>query len=61
MNSLEIERKKLELRKVETARAEMEFKILEKLSDIERIKEQIKLQDSGIEALKQTINAMSEG
>lgn len=44
MTSLEIKRTKLELVKVAAARAEMEFKIEERLEDISRIKEHIKVQ-----------------
>ena len=42
--SLETKRKELELIKVAAARAELEFKILEKLEEIERIKQNITIQ-----------------
>lgn len=58
--NLELKKKELELKKVETAKAELEFKILEKLADIERIKDQILQQDSTIEMLKSTIEAIQE-
>lgn len=44
MNSLEIKRTKLELIKVAAARAELEFKIEERLEDISRIKVHIQVQ-----------------
>ena len=44
MNSLELKRTKLELIKVAAARAELEFKIEERLEDINRIKDHIKIQ-----------------
>jgi len=37
---------------VETAKFEMEFKILERLADIERIKEGVKIQDKTLDKLK---------
>jgi len=51
LSNLEKARKGLELRKVETAKAEMEFKILEREADIERLRENIKNQESRIEEL----------
>lgn len=42
--SLELKRKELEVVKVAAARAELEFKILEKLDEIERIKQNIEIQ-----------------
>lgn len=42
--SLETKRKELELIKVAAARAELEFKILEKYDEIERIKAHIQVQ-----------------
>lgn len=44
MINIELERKKLELRRVQQATAEMEFSILEKSAEIERIKTQIEIQ-----------------
>lgn len=41
---LEKERKKVELIRVRAARAELEFKILERLDEIERIKQNIQAQ-----------------
>jgi hypothetical protein len=43
--SLDIKRKKLELSRVQTAKQELEFKIDEKLEEIERLKEHIKTQE----------------
>ena len=50
--NLEKARKELELKKVETALAEMEFKKLERYSDIERIERNIENQKQRIEELK---------
>lgn len=44
MTSLEFKRTKLELLKVAAARAEMEFRIEERLEDIARIQDNIKIQ-----------------
>lgn len=49
---IELARKKLELKKVETALAEMEFKKLERLADIERIERNMENQKQRIEELK---------
>ena len=44
MSPLELKRMKLELVKVATARQELEFRIEERLDEIERIKEHVKIQ-----------------
>lgn len=44
MTELELKRKELELIKVAAARAELEFKILEKQDEIVRIKDNIQIQ-----------------
>lgn len=44
MTELEMKRKELELIKVAAARAELEFKILEKQDEVLRIKEHIQVQ-----------------
>ncbi len=44
MSPLELKRTKLELIRVSAARAEMEFKVEERLEDISRLKDTIKLQ-----------------
>ncbi len=56
--NIELEKKKLERRKVETAKYEMEFKILERMADIERIKENMKRQDERMKTLDQEIKEM---
>ena len=48
-------RKQLELKKVETALAEMEFKKLERLADIERIEENIEIQRNKVNELKEEL------
>lgn len=56
LSELDKARKSLELRKVETAKMEMEFRVLERQSEIERLKENILIQDIRIEELKQEID-----
>lgn len=53
--SLERKRKEMELMRVTTARHEQEFRIEERLDEIERIKEHIKIQKAKEEELKQEI------
>ncbi len=53
--NLELERKKLELDRVLMAKREMEFVILERLNDIERLKSQIEKQDSRALELQEQI------
>jgi hypothetical protein len=54
-SALEVKKMQVELMRVAAARAEMEFKIMERLEDIERLKEQIKLQEAKEQELKQKI------
>ncbi len=49
--SLEQKRKKLELMRVQSAKMELEFKIEERLEEIERLKENIKIQKQKEEEL----------
>lgn len=58
--NLELEKKKLDLRKLETGKYEQEYKILEKLADIDRIKENIIKQDIAIEKTKNDIAELQE-
>lgn len=44
MTNLDLKRKQLELARVRTARQELELKIDERLDEIERLKEHIKIQ-----------------
>lgn len=55
MNPLELKRMKLELIKVAAARHEMEFRIEERLDEINRIKEHIKIQEAKEAELAQKI------
>lgn len=55
MIDLELERKKLELRRVEMSKDEMGFKIFERQADIERLKKEIEKQTNRVEELKQQI------
>jgi SMC interacting uncharacterized protein involved in chromosome segregation len=58
--SIERARKELELKKVETALAEMQFKKLERLADIERLDENIQKQKERINELKTELGAIHE-
>ena len=57
-SALEAKKLQVELMRVAAARAEMEFKIMERLEDIERLKDQIKLQEAKEQELKQKIELM---
>lgn len=59
MNLLETKRKELEVIKVKAARHELEFRILEKESEIERLRENIKLQDEFIIKLELELEAQT--
>ena len=58
MINLNLERKKLELKKIETALAEMEFKKLERMKEIERIDENIKKQRLTISNIREDIKEL---
>lgn len=58
MSNLALEKKKLDLRKIETSKLEFEYKILERLADIDRIKKSIEEQNKAIEKIKNEIEAM---
>lgn len=53
--SIERKKKELELRRVETARMELELKIEERLVEIERLKENIQIQLEKEEQLKEEL------
>ena len=59
MTPLELKRMKLELIKVSAARSELEFRIEERLDDINRIKEHIKIQVDKEAELQAKISAES--
>jgi len=50
--SLEIAKKKVQLLKSKAAREELNYKVMEKLADIERIKEHVLKQEQLIEELE---------
>jgi hypothetical protein len=52
---LEIKKMEVELIRVKAARMEMEFKVMERLDDIERLKDQIKIQEAREDELKEKI------
>lgn len=52
MINLELEKKKLELKRVIYMKEELEFKVLERVAEIERIKENIKIQESKMAELE---------
>ena len=53
--NLEHERKKMELKRVELARDEMQFKILQRKADIDRLANDIKVQNNRINELKEAL------
>lgn len=55
MKSLEIQRIKLQIAKVETGKMEMEFKILERKEDIKRLEREIENQINTINELKEKL------
>jgi hypothetical protein len=57
MSPLELKRMKLELVKVSAARHDIEFRIEERLDEIERLKEHIKVQVAKEAELKDKIDA----
>jgi len=57
MTPLELKRMKLELIKVAAARHELEFRIEERLEEINRIKEHVKIQEAKEAELKEKIAA----
>lgn len=58
MINLELAKKKLDLKKLETSLDEYEYKILEKQADIERIKGNMDKANEAIEKYKQEIADM---
>ena len=58
--NLELEKKKLELKKVETSKAEFEYKILERLQDIERLKDNVANQDKAAHKIREEIKQMED-
>lgn len=53
--NLELAKKRLDLKKMETSLQEYEYKVLERMADIERIKGNIDVQEKAIEKVKQEI------
>jgi len=60
MTNLELKRTEVELIRVQAARAELEFKIIEREDEIERIRENIKIQLKREEELKIKIKEVKE-
>lgn len=58
--NIELERKKLELKRVEVAQADMEFTILERRADIQRLEKNIEIQKTRVKELAQQITEMEE-
>lgn len=55
MNDLDRKRKEVELIRVNAAKSEMELQIYEKLSEIERIKKNIEIQESRVAELEKLL------
>lgn len=58
--SLERAKKELEIKKVQVAKDEMEFKILERKEDIKRLKENMENQSNRIEQLNKELEDLKE-
>lgn len=56
--NLELEKKKLDLKKLETSKFELEYKILERLADIDRIKTSVEKQELAIQEIKKQLLTM---
>lgn len=59
MSPLEVKRKQLEIIKVQAAKSEMEFRIMEKEVEIDRLKENMKLQDDFVLKLQKELEEIS--
>ena len=59
MSPLDIKRKQLELIKVKAGKSELEFRILEKEHEIERINDSIRVQDEYINKLEKELADIS--
>ena len=57
---LELKKKKVELMKVECAKAEMDMKIMESEENIQRLRDNMSNQDLRIEALKEEIKELNK-
>jgi hypothetical protein len=57
---LELKKKKVELMKVECAKAEMDMKIMESEENIQRLKDNMNTQDLRIETIKKEINELTK-
>lgn len=57
MKELDKMRYRLEIMKVTTSKAELEYKIEERLEDIARLKEQIKIQEARVIEIEQLLTA----
>jgi len=56
--NLEFEKKKLDLKKLETSKLELEYKILERLADIDRIKTSVEKQELAIQEIQKQLLTM---
>lgn len=58
VDPLEIKRTKMEIKRVDAAKEEMEFRIEERLAEIERIKANIVIQENKIKELSDKLIAL---
>lgn len=56
--SLELKKKEMELKRVLFAKEEQQLRIDERLDEIERVKDQMKIQDEAAEKIKLEIEAL---
>lgn len=57
---LEVEKRKLEIVKVQAAKADMQYRIMEREEDIKRIVADITVQDSRVTKLEEEIKGLQE-
>lgn len=56
--SLELKKKEMELKRVVLAKEEMQLRIEERLDEIERIKDQMKIQDAAVIRLEKDLETL---
>lgn len=59
--SIELKRKELEIERVKLGKMELEFRIDERNQEIERLEENIKIQDETLEKLQAEIQLLKKG
>lgn len=60
MSGLDLRRKKVELMRVSAAKAELDLRIYERMEEIERIREHIKVSEQSEQKLKEEISQLEK-